>query len=130
MEEVKLNFNNDEFNAILQNGSSIEDFLMGIFNNRDTGSFKMISDQLLRYYSAEGGHPQIESFSLRDVKYDRIAKTGSVSFHFKVKFWLSCSSMEQEQSGQENIKFTLADEHTSMTLVFPKLAERSTHDEF
>jgi len=43
---------------------------------------------------------------------------------------LSCSSMEQEESGKENIKFTVANEHTSMTLVFPQLAERSTHDEF
>lgn len=130
MEKIELNFSSDEFNGILKNDSSFEDFLMKIFSDQDTESFKRISDQLLRYYSAEGGHPQIDSFSLHDLKYNLASRTGSVSFQFKVKYWLSCSSLEQEQSGQETIKFTVNDEHTSMILHFPKLEERSTHEEF
>ncbi|MEJ5960807.1 hypothetical protein [Pedobacter immunditicola] len=130
MEKIEMKLNSDEFNAILQNGSSIEDFLRSIFTNQDTGSSRLIGDQLLRYYSAEGGNPQIESFSLRAGKYDHVTKTGSVSFQFKVKFWLSCSSLEQEQSGQETIKFTVNADQTSITLVFPQFEERSTHDEF
>jgi len=130
MEELVINFNSDEFNSILQNDSSIEDFLMSIFTNKDTGSSQLIGDQLLRYYSGEEGNPQIESFTLRDANYDRVSKTGSLCFQFQVKYWFSCSSLAQEQSGQETIKFTVNEDQTSMTLVFPQLEERSTHEEF
>jgi hypothetical protein len=130
MEELELNFDTNEFNAILEKDSSIEDFLMSIFSAQDKASYRKICDQLLRYYSGDQENPHIESFSLYDVKYDPAAKTGSVCFQFNVKFWFGCSGLERVQSGQETVKFTIDEGHTSVILVFPQLEERSTHEEF
>jgi len=130
MEELELNFDADEFNKLLENDCSIEDFLLTIFSDQDTGSFKAICDKLLRYYSIDGGDPHIETLSLGNVKYERIAKTGSICFQFKVNFWFVCSGLERVQSGHETVNFTVNEEHSALTLMFPLVEERSTHEEF
>ncbi len=134
MIELELEYDVDVYQVVLFGEKSMDSFLEDLFNDSDpysdNSAKSQICDLLTRHYSDYKGNPEIHDFEISVVQNDQEFKSGFVRFNYSVEFWFGCSGAKTHQDGYENIKFTINENATHFTLLFPEVEVRSTYEEF
>jgi hypothetical protein len=134
MIELELEYDQELYSAVEEEKESRERFLSDLFNDlhmySENSAKAKICALLSRHYSGDKGDPKIEDFELTVLQDDRVQKTGMVRFDFEVEFWFGCAEAKTRQLGHETVRYTIDEKSDILTVLFPKVEERSTYEEF
>ena len=93
-EKLQLHLPQSEFEALLNENKSTENFLHALFQDKDNHKFMCAA--LQEYHRNDGGSPEVHDFELIRIVFTPAILTGRFTCKFRVKYHYTCSDVRNE----------------------------------
>lgn len=123
-EKLEFNCNDADLQNLLNNNTTITDFLNNLFSHPE--NYKQMCAALQAYHRNDGGSPEVHAFEVENAILNADNISGRFRCRFRVKYHYTCSDVHNSAADTINWDFRIAD--ATIYLTGEEVLERDSEE--